>query len=185
MGLPPFDAVVTEHATVVLRVLRATLGHADADDAWQETFLSALRAYPRLRADSDVRAWLVTIAHRKAIDLARGRARRAVPVDSVPEVPAAGPRVDEDVAGVVDALAAGGLWGEVAALPGKQRLAVAYRYGADLAYDEIGRLLECSEDAARRSAFEGVRRLRATVTRDAAVDRITDGVRDRSGQEER
>jgi RNA polymerase sigma factor (sigma-70 family) len=163
MGLPPFDAVVTDHGTVVLRVLRATLGHADADDAWQETFLSALRAYPRLRPDSDVRAWLVTIAHRKAIDLARGRARRAVPVDTVPEAPATGARVDEDVAEVVDALAGRGLWGEVAALPGKQRLAVAYRYGADLGYDEIGRLLECSEDAARRSAFEGIRRLRVTV----------------------
>ncbi|MGF1647395.1 MAG: RNA polymerase sigma factor [Kineosporiaceae bacterium] len=164
MDLPPFDVVVTDHGTVVLRVLRATLGHADADDAWQETFLSALRAYPRLRPGSDVRAWLVTIAHRKAVDVARGHARRAVPVAGVPEAPASAPPVDDDAARVVDALAAGGLWGDVAALPEKQRLAVAYRYGADLAYDDIGRLLECSAEAARRSAFEGVRRLRTTVT---------------------
>jgi RNA polymerase sigma factor (sigma-70 family) len=164
MGLPPFDTVVTRHGALVLRVLRASVGHADADDAWQETFLSALRAYPGLRPDSDVRAWLVTIAHRKAVDVARARGRRAVPVADPPETPVPATDVDDHVADVIDALATGGLWGEVAGLPEKQRLAVAYRYGADLAYDEIGRLLGCSPDAARRSAFEGVRRLRITVS---------------------
>jgi RNA polymerase sigma factor (sigma-70 family) len=169
MGLPRFDTVVTEHGPVVLRVLRATLGHADADDAWQETFLSALRAYPRLRADSDVRAWLVTIAHRKAVDAARARGRRAVPVDEVPEASAGpGPTVGGPEA-VVDTLALAGLWHQVAALPEKQRLAVAYRYGGDLGYEEIGQLLGCSGEAARRSAFEGVRRLRATVTTEEGV----------------
>lgn len=169
MGLPPFDTVVAEHGAVVLRVLRATLGSADADDAWQETFIAALRAYPRLRADSDVRAWLVTIAHRKAIDAARARGRRAVPVDEVPEGPAAGATPTDGPEAVVDVLALAGLWHRVAALPEKQRLAVAYRYGGDLGYDEIGRLIGCSGEAARRSAFEGVRRLRATVTTEEGV----------------
>src|SRR5215468_5312452 len=84
-GKQPFEAVVTEHGATVLRVCRAVLGPADADDAWSETFLSALKAYPRLPADANVEAWLVTIAHRKAIDLTRGAARRAVPVADVPE----------------------------------------------------------------------------------------------------
>ena len=167
MGLPPFDTVVTEHGPVVLRILRGTLGATDADDAWQETFIAALRAYPRLRPDSNVRAWLVTIAHRKAIDAVRARGRRAFPVDEVPDP--AGPRQagrtpTDGVDGVVDAVSLAGLWHLVAALPDKQRLAVAYRYGGDLGYDEIGRLIGCSEDAARRSAFEGIRRLRGTVT---------------------
>jgi RNA polymerase sigma factor (sigma-70 family) len=165
MGLPPFDTVVTEHGAVVLRVLRGTLGAADADDAWQETFIAALRAYPRLRADSDVRAWLVTIAHRKAIDAGRARGRRAVPVEEVPE-DRAGPharRAVDGTAELLDALALSHLWQHVAGLPEKQRLAVAYRYGGDLGYGEIARLIGCSEDAARRSAFEGVRRLRAVV----------------------
>lgn len=165
MGLPPFDTVVSEHGSVVLRVLRGTLGPADADDAWQETFIAALRAYPRLRSDSDVRAWLVTIAHRKAIDAGRARGRRAVPMEEVPEDRTA-PRGHRPVDGtedLVDALALSHLWDHVAGLPDKQRLAVAYRYGGDLGYGEIARLIGCSEDAARRSAFEGVRRLRAVV----------------------
>lgn len=167
MGLPPFDTVVTEHGPVVLRVLRGALGAADADDAWQETFIAALQAYPRLRVDSNVRAWLMTIAHRKAIDAARARGRRAFPVDEVPD-PAGGHRPGrgpaDDIETVVDAVSLAGLWHLVAALPDKQRLAVAYRYGGDLGYDQIGRLIGCSEDAARRSAFEGIRRLRGTVT---------------------
>ena len=78
---------MAEHGPVVMRVCRALLGPADAEDAWSETFLSALRAYPRLRPDSNVRGWLVTIAHRKAIDILRGAARRPLPVGEAPEVP--------------------------------------------------------------------------------------------------
>ena len=84
---PPFEAVVARHGATVLRVCRAVLGPADADDAWSETFLAALKAYPRLPADANVEAWLVTIAHRKAIDVTRAAARRAVPVADVPEPP--------------------------------------------------------------------------------------------------
>ena len=78
-GKPPFESVVSAHGSTVLRVCRAILGPADADDAWSETFLSALKAYPDLPADANVEAWLVTIAHRKAVDIARARTRRAVP----------------------------------------------------------------------------------------------------------
>ena len=85
----PFEAVVARHGPTVLRVCRAVLGRADADDAWSETFLAALRAYPDLPADANVEAWLVTIAHRKAIDVTRAAARRAVPVAELPEDPAA------------------------------------------------------------------------------------------------
>ena len=83
---PPFEHVVREHGTVVMRVCRALLSPTDADEAWSETFLSALQAYPRLRPDSDVRAWLVTIAHRKAIDQLRAASRRAVPSGHLPDV---------------------------------------------------------------------------------------------------
>ena len=88
---PPFEQVVAAHGETVLRVCRAVLAPADADDAWSETFLSALRAYPGLPADANVRAWLVTIAHRKAIDVTRTRARRAVPIADPPDVSMAGP----------------------------------------------------------------------------------------------
>src|SRR5580698_1001869 len=84
-GKPPFEAVVAAHGAAVLRVCRAVVGPDDADDAWSETFLSALRAYPELPADANVEAWLVTIAHRRALDVGRARSRRAVPTDTVPE----------------------------------------------------------------------------------------------------
>ena len=151
MSLPPFEAVLDEHGATVLRVLHRLLGRVDADDAWQETFLSALRSYPRLRADSDVRAWLLTIAHRKAIDRFRSRGRQPLPTGAV-----------DDLAGTQRADGDGDdeLWARVRPLPTKQRLAVGYRFGADLSYADLAALLECSEPAARRSVHEGVRTLR-------------------------
>jgi RNA polymerase sigma factor (sigma-70 family) len=146
---PPFQQLIDAHSADVLRFLRASVGTHDAEDCYQETFLSALRAYPRLRETSNLRAWLLTIAGRKAIDSHRARVRRAVPVEHVPEqaVTDAGPR---------DA----GLWNAVRELPPKQRAAVVCRFANDLAYAEIGTVLECSEEAARRSVFEGLRTLR-------------------------
>ncbi len=154
MSLPPFEHVVAEHGRVVLRVCRALLPPDDAQDAAAETFLSALRAYPRLRPDSDVRAWLVTIAHRKAVDVHRTRARSAVPLADLP-----------DRAGPPDAVLDAGppdseLWDAVRALPDKQRMAVAYHYVADLPYAEVGRLMGTSEAAARRSAADAIKALR-------------------------
>src|SRR4051812_5551407 len=147
---PPFQQLIDDHSTDVLRFLRASVGSTDAEDCYQETFLSALRAYPRLRDATNLRAWLLTIAGRKAIDSHRGRARRAVPVEHLPEQPVndADPRDDT-------------LWEAVRGLPPKQRAAVVCRFANDLAYAEIGTVLECSEEAARRNVFEGLRALRA------------------------
>ncbi len=142
------------HGEVVLRVCRALLGPIDAQDAWQETFLSALQAYPRLRPDSDVKAWLVTIAHRKALDRLRGTARRAVPVGDVPQL------ATTDEHGAFDERLATAI-GE---LPDKQRTAVVARYVADLAYADVARLLGGSEAAARRSAADGIAKLRARLS---------------------
>jgi RNA polymerase sigma factor (sigma-70 family) len=151
--LPPFQAVLDEHGPAVLRLLRRLVGPTDADDDWQETFIAALRAYPRLRPDSDVRAWLLTIAHHKAIDRFRARGRQPVPRD-VAEAVVATPELDSDPYGEAQ------LWAWVKSLPDKQRLAVGYRYGADMAYEDIAVRLECTPAAARRSVFEGLRTLR-------------------------
>lgn len=158
MSLPPFDHIVAEHGDVVLRVCRAVLGPHDADDAWSETFLAALRAYPDLRPDSDVRAWLVTIAHRKAIDVTRGASRRPAPIGDPPDRPDR-TREPDDVADT-------DLWHALAALAPKQRRAVAYHHVAGLPHAEVARLLDCSPAAARRSASDGIARLRSTYRKD-------------------
>lgn len=152
--MQPFEAIVTEHGQVVMRVCRALLGPVEAEDAWSETFLAALRAYPQLRAGSNVRGWLVTIAHNKAVDQIRARVRVPVPAGQLPE------RVSGSEPGPVQKLPDGELRSALAELPPKQRGAVVYRYLADLPYAEVAALLDCSQAAARRSAADGIARLR-------------------------
>jgi RNA polymerase sigma factor (sigma-70 family) len=146
---PPFETVVARHGPTVLRVCRAVLGPVDADDAWSDAFLAAMKAYPQLPADANVEAWLVTIAHRKAIDVTRVAARRAIPTANLPDAPAAATEgFDTDLA---DALTQ---------LPAKQKQAVVYHYLAGLPYADIADLLGGSADAARRAAADGIARLR-------------------------
>jgi RNA polymerase sigma factor (sigma-70 family) len=151
--LEPFETVVRRHGPTVLRVCRAVVGPDSADDAWSETFLAALRAYPALPPGSDVEAWLVTIAHRKAVDQLRAAARRAVPVAELPDAPTA-----LGLPGAAD----GELWAALAALPEKQRQTVAYHHLAGLPYAEIAALVGGTPEAARRAAADGVAALRRT-----------------------
>jgi len=156
----PFEHTVTVHGPTVLRVVRAVLGPGpDAEDAWSETFLAALRAWPELPADTNVQAWLVRVAHRKAIDVTRGAARRPVPSDTVPERHAT-----TGLPGAVDR----DLWLVVAALPERQRLAVAYHYLGGLRHTETAELIGGTPAAVRRAAADGLRALRRTLTPEGA-----------------
>jgi RNA polymerase sigma factor (sigma-70 family) len=146
--LPPFQQLIDEHAGVVMGVLRGAVGGGDAEDCFQETFISALRAYPKLRDASNLRGWLITIAHRKAIDHHRARGRRPLPVAEVAEVAVSDPEPSD------------GVWALVDELPPKQRAAVTLRYASDLPHAEIATALGCSPEAARRSLHEGLKRLR-------------------------
>ena len=149
--MQPFEKVVAQHGGTVLRVCRVLLGRHDAEDAWSETFLAAMRAYPGLPETANVEAWLVTIAHRKAIDVLRARRRQPTPVGEVPDAPTA-----LGVPGADD----GDLWQAVRALPEKQRQAVAYHYVAGLPYAEVAEVLGVTTDAARRAAADGISNLR-------------------------
>jgi RNA polymerase sigma factor (sigma-70 family) len=151
MPLPPFQTAVDQHRDSLARFLAATVGPVEADDCLQETLIAALRAYPRLRAGSNVRAWLFTIARNKALDEHRARARRPVPVLALPEGsshPDAAPSEDPE------------LWDQVRELPAKQRAAVVLRYVNDFSHREVATVLDCSEEAARRSLHEGLSKLR-------------------------
>ncbi len=130
-------------------MLRGAVGRADAEDCFQETFLAALRAYPKLGDASNLRGWLLTIAYRKAIDQHRANGRRPLPVAEAAEVAVEDPVPTGD-----------GIWELVGALPSKQRAAVALRYACDLPHAEIAAALGCSPEAARRSLHEGMKRLR-------------------------
>ena len=148
-ALPPFQVLVEAHARTVAAFLRGMLGPEDAEDALQETFLAALRAYPRFDG-ANPRAWLLTIARRKAIDESRSAKRRPAPLpepDSIAGSPPAGAPAEE-------------LWAAVGELPPKQRAAVVLRFAVDLRYREIGEAIDCSEAAARRSVHEGIKSLR-------------------------
>jgi RNA polymerase sigma factor (sigma-70 family) len=155
MAAPPFQSFLDDHGEPVLGFLRAMVGPVDADDCFQETFIAAMRAYSRLNGDNP-RAWVLTIARRKAVDHHRAAKRRPQPSEELPEQaqgsagdpPPGADRGDPE------------LWRAVRELPPKQRAAVALRYVADLRYRDVARALDCSEEAARRSVHEGLKGLR-------------------------
>jgi RNA polymerase sigma factor (sigma-70 family) len=146
MPIPPFEHFYEQHRDEIFGFLRRRLGTARAEDAFQETFLRALRAYPRLRNDGHLRAWIYTIAARIVID----EHRRTPPIPAeLPELAAADGRPAyaqlEHLADV---------------LPPTERAAVVLRYGYDLDYAEIGAALGSNAAAARQAASSGIRRLR-------------------------
>jgi RNA polymerase sigma factor (sigma-70 family) len=153
--LPPFQTLVEEHRVDLYRFCVVTAGRGEADDVFQESWIAALRAYPKLRRADNLRAWLFRIAQNKAIDFHRSRARRALPVDEVPEPPAREPATLDGESE---------LWGAVRELPPKQRTAVFCRAVLGMPYPELAALLESSEEAARRNVFEGLKTLREEWT---------------------
>ncbi len=151
----PFERVVDTYGRTVWRVCRGLLPEHDAEDAWAETMLAALRAYDRLAPDSDLRAWLVTIAHRKAVDVLRAGNRAALPVEELPEAPSR-----HGIPGRRDL----DLWAALALLPDGQRFAVVQHHLGGLPFAQVAALTGGSADAARKAASDGVRRLRSILT---------------------
>lgn len=156
MDKQPFSDLVSRHGPTVYRVCRALIGPIDAEDAWSETFVSALRAYPELPADANTEAWLVRIAQRKAIDLGRARARRPLPTATIPDLSVDGPATEAN-----DELLAA-----IAALPSRQRQAVAFHHLAGRPYAEVAELIGGTPDAARRAASDGIATLRKRFATD-------------------
>jgi len=157
----PFEDIVTRYGMTVLRVCRAVLGPGtDADDAYSETFLAALQDWPQLPDDLNVEAWLVRVAQRKAVDITRSRQRRPAPVGELPDTPG---RVEHHP------VADDGIWCAVAALPQRQRLAIAYHYLGGLAHTETAELIGTTPAAVRRAASDGIKSLRRSY-----LDNIAD-----------
>lgn len=153
MKLPPFQTLLDAHRDDVYRFLVTLVGSNDADDCFQETFLAAFGAYTGLRDTTNLKGWLFTIAHRKAIDCYRSR-RRAITSDALPD------RGDTPASPTDETL-----WSRVRALPPKQRSAVALRYVEDMTYRSIGEVIGCSEAAARQNVRAGLNALREDLNR--------------------
>jgi RNA polymerase sigma factor (sigma-70 family) len=151
MTVPPFERFYEEHRNAVLRLLQRKLGRAAAEDAFQETFLRALRAYDRLRNSENLRAWVLTIASNVAVDALRR------PLWQGAEIPDLESLDERPSYQELDHL--------TAELPPTERAAVVLRYGYDLSYEDIGDALGSSADAARQAASSGVRRLRRRMTK--------------------
>jgi RNA polymerase sigma factor (sigma-70 family) len=154
VSLPPFQSLLDAHGADVHRFLTAIVGPLDADDCYQETWIAALRAYPRLRHGANLRGWLLTIAHRKAIDLIRARRRNPLALEDAVD----GTR-DSAMSAPADAFD-GSVWQLVRRLPDKQRTALALRYVLDADYVLISSAMDTSEEAARRNVHEALSRLR-------------------------
>jgi RNA polymerase sigma factor (sigma-70 family) len=155
--IPPFQVFLDEHRVAVYRFLAAAAGPAEADDCFQETFLSALRAYPGLRDGRNLRGWILAIASRKVVDAARARGRRPVPLAKVPD--AVNPARDHDPPVFDDPV-----WQAVKDLPPKQRVAVVHRVVLDRSYEDIAEAMGSSTETARANVYQGLRRLRSEVT---------------------
>jgi RNA polymerase sigma factor (sigma-70 family) len=145
--VPPFEIFYEEHRDRVFRLLVRRLGRQRAEDAFQETFLRALRAYPSLDHASHLGAWVTTIAERVAIDV--HRRRTLWDGAEIPELESLDERPGYEE-----------LRDLTADLPPKERAAVVLRYGYDLDYSQIGAAIGSSAEAARQAASSGVRRLR-------------------------
>ena len=153
MKLPPFQELLDAHRKDVYRFLAASVGSNDVEDCFQETFMAALSAYPKVAEATNLRGWLFTIAHHKAIDLHRQRKRPEIPSGDFPDLST----------GIEPDLFDRDLWIRVQALPAKQRSAIVLRFVDDLAYRTIGEVIGCSESAARQNVRAGLARLREEI----------------------
>jgi RNA polymerase sigma factor (sigma-70 family) len=152
-GIPPFQAFLEEHRLAVYRFLVASVGPNEADDCFQETFLAALRAYPNLSHGDNLKAWVLAIATRKAIDAGRARSRRPLPVPEVADV-------IEMYAQEPDPLLQGPVWQTIRELPPRQRVALVHRVLLDRPYAELAAAMGTTIEAARANVYQALRKLR-------------------------
>ena len=151
--VPPFQDFLEANRATVYRFLTVAVGPHDADDCFQETFLAALRAYPRVSDPSCLDRWILRIASRKAIDHHRAGGRRALPTENLPDRAAPGEDRTPDEE----------LWRAVQSLPPRQRVAVVHRHVLDRPYAEIAEMMGTSEQTARANVYQGTKKLREMI----------------------
>ncbi len=169
MTLPPFQQLVDAHWRDVARLAHALAGPVDAPDVAQQAWTQALAAYPSLRNARNLRGWLMTVTSRCAMDAHRGRNRRAVPVEHLPEKPG------DAVPGADTHVGDGDIWVLVRSLPDRQRTAVALKYVADLDHATVAAALGTTPAASRRLVSDALTTLRTALSLDGSDDPRTNG----------
>ncbi len=159
--IPPFQSFLEEHRSMVYRFLVGAVGRQEADDCFQETFLAALRAYPKLRNSDNLRGWILAIATRKAIDAARSRNRRPEPIADIDDIliDQPGPHLEMEVESFGTSIDEP-LWSDILALPPMQRVALVHRILLDRPYAELAAAMGCSVDSARANVYQALKKLR-------------------------
>jgi RNA polymerase sigma-70 factor, ECF subfamily len=170
---PPFADLVAAHEVELYRYLRRLVPSADeAADLHQETFLRAFRAYQRLEAGANRRAWLYRIAGNLARDAYRRRTvRQAVGAGSLTDqAETPGDSTHDPVARAAAAETRRVVREALLELPARQRLAVVRRVLEGDEYSQVAEALGCTEPTARQHVSHGLRRLRGLLTERLELD---------------
>jgi len=148
-----FDTLVANHSQEIYAYLwRMFRDRQDTEDAFQDAFLRAFRAYPRLPENANQRAWLYKIATNVAFTHLKRRSKTLSRITEIADLPSTDVWIPTDF--LMEVLA------EVKALPEKQRAALIMRNYQGLAYLEIGAVLDCSPDSARANVYQAIKKLR-------------------------
>ena len=159
--LSDFEQLVRDHNREIFNYLwRMLQNQQDAEDALQDCFLRALRAYPKLQPGSNPRAWLFKIATNVALTQLKRRNRLPEQFAEIELIPEHSDLHESNVATRMVVMAA------IDRLPGKQRAALILRYYQGLEYTQIGLILECSPESARANLYQGLKKLRKTLKQD-------------------
>lgn len=157
-----FAAIYADLVRPVAGYLRAQ-GVRDVEDATSEVFLSVLTGLARFEGDqSQLRSWVFTIAHRRAVDTWRRAARRVVETPYEPEDDTR--TADSAEAGALAALGGRRVAEVLSTLTDEQREVLVLRVVADLTVEEVARVTGRRPGAVKALQRRGLASLRQTLS---------------------
>jgi len=161
---PPFEDLYRDYLGRIYAFVRAQVGSSsDAEDITAQVFMNAYQAYARFEArNATPSAWLFRIARNATLDHFRAQGRR----DRLRRTIELQPVAEDDPAGQAEErIQYRALLARVAQLPERQREAISLRHSG-LSFDEVGKLIGCSEDAAKMLYHRALKALKETVEKE-------------------
>ncbi|AQA01822.1 RNA polymerase subunit sigma-70 [Mycobacterium sp. MS1601] len=159
-----FDVLVLRHGPALYRYARRMLAvESDAADVVQDTFVAAWQQITVFRATSTLRSWLFAICYRKIAD--NYRVKRDHPVEDWVLEPLQADSTEDPFAAASNAAFIAALEEALAQLPARQRASWIMREIEQMAYPEIGEVMQLSADAARGHHHRATAALRVLLRR--------------------